>query len=56
MLHALFSLAALAIDIWIVYLIVTSRASAPKKVLWILLVLFLPLLGPVLWFVLGPKD
>jgi len=46
----------LAGDIWAIINIVQSSASNGKKLVWILLVLLLPLLGLVLWFLLGPRD
>lgn len=36
--------------------IVQSAAGTAAKVLWIVLILLLPLLGLLLWLVLGPKD
>jgi hypothetical protein len=32
-----------------------SSAGTGNKVLWILILLLLPLLGFILWFLLGPK-
>jgi hypothetical protein len=36
--------------------IAQSGASTGKKALWIVLVLVLPVLGLVLWFLLGPRT
>ncbi len=44
--------------ICVVYAIVKttqSRASTGAKVIWILVLLLLPLLGFILWFLFGPK-
>jgi hypothetical protein len=46
----------LAGDIWAIINIFQSSASNGKKLVWILLVLLLPLLGLILWFLLGPRD
>ncbi len=46
----------LAGDIWAIINIVQSPASNGKKLIWILAVLLLPLLGLILWFLLGPRD
>ena len=46
----------LAGDIWAIINIFQSSASNEKKLLWILAVLLLPLLGLILWFLLGPRD
>jgi Phospholipase_D-nuclease N-terminal len=46
----------LAGDIWAVINIFQSSASNEKKLIWILAVALLPLLGLILWFLLGPRD
>ena len=46
----------LAGDIWAIINILQSAASNGKKLIWILVVLLLPLLGLILWFLLGPRD
>lgn len=45
----------LILDIWAIVSTVGSKASTGTKVLWILLIVFLPLLGVILWFFLGPR-
>lgn len=45
----------LIIVIWAIIKVAQSRAGGVQKVLWILILLFLPLLGLILWFLLGPK-
>ena len=54
--HSLIGLLILAADIWAIVSVVQSAASTGKKVLWILLVLLLPVLGLILWFLLGPRG
>jgi hypothetical protein len=54
--NSLLGLVILALDIWAIVSIVQSSASTGKKVLWILLVLVLPVLGLILWFLLGPRG
>jgi hypothetical protein len=46
----------LAGDIWALINIFQSSASNGKKLIWILVVLLLPLLGLILWYLLGPRD
>jgi succinate dehydrogenase/fumarate reductase cytochrome b subunit len=46
----------LAGDIWAILNIFQSSASNEKKLIWILVVVLLPLLGLILWFLLGPRD
>jgi hypothetical protein len=46
----------LAGDVWAIINVLQSSASNGKKLIWILVVLLLPLLGLILWFLLGPRD
>jgi hypothetical protein len=47
----------LAIYAYTIYDVVTSKFGGPNdKIVWILVVLFLPLLGTILWFVIGKKS
>ena len=43
-------------DIWAIVSTVQSGASTGAKVLWIVLILILPILGLILWFLLGPRS
>ena len=43
----------LLLDIYCLYLILSSRDDAGKKILWVIIVLVLPLIGPLLYFLLG---
>jgi hypothetical protein len=52
----LFGLLHLALTVYAIVRIVQSAAGTGSKVFWILLVLLLPLLGLLLWFLLGPKG
>jgi Phospholipase_D-nuclease N-terminal len=54
--NGLLGLLILAGDIWAIINIFQSSASNERKLIWILVVLFLPLLGLILWFLLGPRD
>ncbi len=54
--HGLLGLLLLIADVWAIVCIVQSAAGTAAKVLWIVLILLLPLLGLLLWLVLGPKD
>mgnify|MGYP003136839563 CR=1 FL=1 len=46
----------LALDIWALISIFGSNASTGGKVLWSLLVILLPLLGFIIWFLAGPRS
>ncbi|MCE8007436.1 PLD nuclease N-terminal domain-containing protein [Aestuariivita sp.] len=50
------SLILMALNIWAFISIVTSGATTGSKVLWCLLVLILPLIGFIIWFVAGPRG
>lgn len=56
MLEGLVGLLILALDIWAILKIISSSATTGAKVLWILLILFLPLLGLIIWYFAGPKG
>lgn len=49
-------LIVLALDIWAFINILQSGASTGSKVIWILLILFLPILGFVIWLLAGPRK
>lgn len=46
----------LALSIWALIHIVQSNASTGGKVIWVLLILFLPLLGFLAWLLFGPRK
>jgi Na+/proline symporter len=46
----------LVADIWAIVSVVQSSLSTGKKVLWILLILFLPVLGFIIWLLVGPRS
>ena len=50
-----FGLLWLILGVYAIVKIVGSSASTGAKVLWVVLILLLPLLGIILWFLFGPK-
>ena len=46
-------LVVLVLDIYCLYLVLNSSASSEKKILWALIIILLPLLGPILYLLLG---
>lgn len=52
----LLGLIVLALDIWAILKIFESGAATGSKVAWILLILLLPLLGLVVWWIFGPRG
>ena len=51
----LFGLLILAADLYALFSIVSSSQSVGRKVVWTLLVLLLPVLGFVIWWLAGPR-
>jgi hypothetical protein len=45
----------LVLDVWAIVKVIQSNVGTGKKVLWIVLVLLFPILGFLLWFLLGPR-
>lgn len=43
-------------DIWAIFTIAQSKESVISKLLWIALILFLPLIGLVIWWIFGPRK
>mgnify|MGYP000214510400 CR=1 FL=1 len=43
-------------DIWAILNIAQSRSENLKKAVWIVIILALPFLGLVLWFLFGPRG
>lgn len=45
----------LALDIWAILQILQGRGPTDKKVLWILVILLLPVIGLIIWLLVGRK-
>lgn len=54
--YGLVGLAVLALDIWAIINVVGSRATTGVKLLWVLLIVILPIIGLIAWFVAGPRS
>ncbi|MBA4690844.1 MAG: PLDc_N domain-containing protein [Pseudomonas sp.] len=52
----IFGLLILILDIWAIISIVRSDSTSGKKVLWVLLIVILPVLGLILWGIMGPRG
>lgn len=44
------------LDAWCIGLLVLSESSRRSKVLWTGIILLCPIVGCILWYVLGPKP
>ncbi|MBO6554265.1 MAG: PLDc_N domain-containing protein [Roseitalea sp.] len=42
--------------VWAIYSTFQSSASTGAKALWTVLILVLPVIGLILWFIFGPKG
>nr|WP_306264109.1 PLDc N-terminal domain-containing protein [Pararhizobium sp. IMCC3301] len=51
-----FGLLILIADIYAIIKTLDSGASTGGKVIWILLILLLPVVGLLLWFIMGPSS
>jgi len=49
----LISLAVIVLDVIVILDILRSNKDNEKKILWIIAVVFLPILGPILYLVMG---
>jgi hypothetical protein len=49
------SLIVLALDVYSIIQIAESRGSSARKVIWILIVIFFPLGGALLWLLFGKR-
>ena len=56
MLEGILGLIHIVVVIWAVLSIIKSGTSTGGKILWSLLVLVLPIVGLIIWFLAGPKG
>jgi hypothetical protein len=56
MLKTLVGLLIFVADVWAIIQIIQSKATTLAKVLWCLLVLVLPIVGLIIWYLAGPKK
>lgn len=55
-LNGLIGLIILALDIWAIINVVKSSAETGIKILWILLIVLLPVIGLIIWALMGPRG
>ena len=55
-LHGLWGVLVLIADVWAIVNILQSSSDTAKKVIWTVVVLVLPVIGFVLWLLLGPRS
>jgi ABC-type molybdate transport system permease subunit len=54
--YSLFGLLVLVLDIIAIASVLTGRSSVERKVLWTVLVLILPVVGMVLYYLIGKNG
>lgn len=52
----LFGFIVLVLNVYAIVKTVQSKAGTGAKVLWVVLILLLPVVGFLLWLILGPKN
>lgn len=52
----IFGLIILILDVFAIVKVTQSGATTGSKVFWIVAILLLPVLGLILWFLMGPKP
>jgi hypothetical protein len=53
---SLFGLLIFIADIWAILNIIQSQRPPSSKLLWVLLILFLPVIGLIIWWINGPRE
>jgi hypothetical protein len=56
MLSGLIGLIVFCADIYAILTILKTRVTLGTKILWCLLVILLPVLGLIIWYVAGPRT
>jgi hypothetical protein len=51
--YGIVGLLLFALDVYVIYLIIMGRNEPVIKLVWVIVVLILPLLGPILYLLLG---
>ncbi|WOE77953.1 PLD nuclease N-terminal domain-containing protein [Pseudomonas protegens] len=54
--NGLVGLIILALDIWAIINVLKSSAETGMKIIWVLLIIFLPVLGLIIWAIAGPRG
>jgi Phospholipase_D-nuclease N-terminal len=53
--NSLFSLVILGLDIWAIVHVLRSGEEVGIRVLWVLLIAIVPILGLIIWAIIGPR-
>ncbi len=53
--YSLVGILILILDIWVIINVLRSNEQPIIKLVWVLVVLVLPLIGPLLWLIMGSR-
>ena len=53
---SILTIAVLLADVWAIYEVLRSDENNVTKGLWAVLIVLLPLVGFILWYLMGPKG
>jgi hypothetical protein len=54
--NGIIGLIVLALDIWAIINVINSGASSGNKILWVVVIALLPVVGLILWLLMGPRS
>jgi hypothetical protein len=54
--YGLIGLIVLVLDLWGIINVIGCGATTGTKLLWVLLILILPVIGLIAWFLVGPRG
>jgi len=54
--NSLVALIIFVLDIWAIINVFKSGATTGMKILWVVLIAFLPVLGLIIWAIAGPRG
>jgi len=54
--YGIFGILVLIVDIFAILNILQSSADNLKKAIWVVVILALPVLGVILWYLFGPRG
>ncbi|MFV0293591.1 MAG: PLD nuclease N-terminal domain-containing protein [Paracoccus sp. (in: a-proteobacteria)] len=56
MFTGLISLIIFALNVWAIAQVINSGAEQKHKIIWVIVIAFLPVVGLIAWYFAGPKS
>lgn len=50
-----FGIIVFVLDVWAIASVINTNTSTGTKILWIALIAILPVVGLIIWYLMGPK-